>query len=325
MAQVLTYIYKIFIMTKSIITFILFLLIGQFIVAQDIIQQDLRISDYVEGTLLLPNNKTKTVAIIIPGSGPTDRDGNQNFQQNNSLKYLAQDLSNAGIATFRYDKRALTMLKKGFAAKDISKVTFDDFVNDAKKTIQHLQRRGYQKIFIIGHSQGSLVSILASHEGADGVISLAGPGKPIDEVIMDQLTLMMLPKEMLDSAQKTIDIMKTGKLDRNFNPGLANMFNLDTQPFMMSWMKYDPAEEIKKLEIPTLIVNGTKDIQVSTLEAKLLKDAKEDASYEIIENMNHVLKTVESDDKQENVKTYNMPQLKNTEGLSKIIVDFINK
>lgn len=293
--------------------------------AQDTIEQDLRISDYVEGTLLLPNNKTKTVAIIIPGSGPTNRDGNQNFLQNNSLKYLAQDISNAGVATFRYDKRALTMLKKGASEKSIGSVRFDDFINDAKQIVQYLKRRGYEKIYMIGHSQGSLVAMLASEKDITGFISLAGPGRPIDEVIMEQLTAMFVPKEMLDSAQKTIDIMKTGKTDKNFPPSLANMFNLGVQPFMISWMKYSPTEEIKKLEIPTLIINGTKDLQVKVSEAALLKEANPKASYEIIENMNHVLKTIESDDTQENAKTYNMPQLKNTEGLAQKIIDFIKQ
>ncbi|MFD0963354.1 alpha/beta hydrolase [Pseudofulvibacter geojedonensis] len=293
--------------------------------AQDIIAQDLRVSDYVEGTLLLPNNKTKTVAIIIPGSGPTDRDGNQNFLQSNSLKYLAQDISNAGIATFRYDKRALTMLKKGASEKSINAVRFDDFVEDAKKTVQYLKRRGYEKIYFIGHSQGSLVAMLASHKDVTGFISIAGAGRTIDEVIMEQLAMMLVPKEMMEKAQKTIDIMKTGKTDKDFPPALANVFNLPLQPFMINWMKYSPTEEIKKLTIPTLIINGTKDFQVSTNEAALLKNAQPDAEYEIIENMNHALKTVESDDKQENAKTYNMPQLKNTEGLAQIIIDFIKK
>lgn len=293
--------------------------------AQDIIAQDLRISDYVEGTLLLPNNKTKTVAIIIPGSGPTDRDGNQNFLQSNALKYLAQDISDAGIATFRYDKRALTMLKKGASEKSINNVRFDDFVDDAKKVVQYLKQRGYEKIYFIGHSQGSLVAMLASHEDVAGFISIAGAGRTIDEVIMEQLAMMLVPKEMMEKAQKTIDIMKTGKTDKDFPPALANVFNLPLQPFMINWMQYSPTEEIKKLTIPTLIINGTKDFQVSANEAALLKKAQPSAEYEIIENMNHALKTIESDDKQENAKTYNMPQLKNTEGLAQIIIDFIKK
>ncbi|NQY28346.1 MAG: alpha/beta hydrolase [Flavobacteriaceae bacterium] len=292
-------------------------------IAQDIIAQDLIISDYVEGTLLTPNSKTSTLAIIIPGSGPTDRDGNQNFMKNNSLKFLAHDLTDKGIATFRYDKRALTMLKKGANEKQIKKVRFDHFVTDAKKVVSYFKnRKRYDKIFIIGHSQGSLVGILAATENVDGLISIAGAGKSIDQIILDQIG-MMGANDLVESAKKTFDIMKTGKVDKNFNPGLANIFNLDVQPFIMNWISYSPTEELAKLTIPTLIINGTNDIQVSTTEAELLKKAKEDSVVVIIENMNHVLKTVASKDPQENTKSYNMPQLKNAPELAKEIIAFI--
>ncbi|PHS04061.1 MAG: alpha/beta hydrolase [Kordia sp.] len=294
-------------------------------IAQNIIAQDLIISDYVEGTLLIPNTKTNTLAIIIPGSGPTDRDGNQNFMKSNSLKFLAQDLSNKGIATFRYDKRALTMLKKGASEKQIKKVRFDDFATDAKKVVSYFKNRiRYDKIYIIGHSQGSLVGMLAATENVEGFISIAGPGKPIDQIILDQIG-MMGANDLVESAKKTFEIMKTGKVDKNFNPGLANIFNLDIQPFIMNWISYSPTEELAKLIIPTLIINGTNDIQVATADAELLKKAKENSELVIIENMNHVFKTVASKDPQENTKTYNMPQLKNAPELAREIIVFIKK
>lgn len=293
--------------------------------AQDFVSQDLIISDYVEGTLLSPNSKTSSLAIIIPGSGPTDRDGNQNFMKNNSLKFLAQDLTNSGIATFRYDKRALSMLKRGASAKKIQKVTFDYFITDAQKVVAYFKnKKQYQKIYIIGHSQGSLVGMLAANKSVDGFISIAGAGKEIDQIIIDQIE-MMGADDLVKSAKKTFAIMKTGKLDKNFNPGLANIFNIEVQSFMMNWMSYSPTEELHKLTIPTLIINGTNDIQVGTNEAELLKQAKENSELFFIENMNHVLKTVPSKDTQENTKTYNMPLLKNSPELAVKIVEFINK
>lgn len=292
-------------------------------IAQDFIAQDITVSNYVEGTLLIPNSKTVTVAIIIPGSGPNDRDGNQNFMKNNSLKYLAEDLTSEGIATFRYDKRALTMLKKGANEKQIKQVTFDDFVADAKNVVSYLKNtKHYTNIYIIGHSQGSLVGMLAASNYVNGFISISGPGKSIDQVILEQIG-MMGANDLVESAQKTFDILKTGKTDKKFNPGLANIFNLDVQPFIRSWMIYSPTEEIGKLSIPTLIINGDNDIQVTPKDAELLKESKKDAELLIVKNMNHVLKTVESKDAQENAKTYNMPQLKNAPELSKAISNFI--
>lgn len=305
----------------------LFLLIGLFIcsvsIAQDFIAQDIRVSNYVEGTLLIPNSKTSSVAIIIPGSGPNDRDGNQNFVNNNSLKYLAEDLTTQGIATFRYDKRALTMLRKGATEKQIKQVTFDDFVADAKKVVEYLKNiKHYNNIYIIGHSQGALVGMLATTEHVNGYISIAGPGKSIDQIILEQIG-MMGADDLVESAKKTFAILESGKTDKNFNLGLANIFNLDVQPFIRSWMKYSPTDELAKLTIPTLIINGDNDIQVNPKEADLLKKAKPDAKLIIIKNMNHVLKKVESKDAQENAKTYNMPQLKNTPELAKAISEFI--
>ena len=300
--------------------YIICMFLSSIIYAQDIISQDLIVNDYVEGTLLLPAKKSKTVAIIIPGSGPTDRDGNQNFMKNNSLKFLAEDLTTQGIATFRYDKRALTLLKKG--KLDEKSIRFDDFVADAKYVVRYMKlRRHFEKVYIIGHSQGALVGMLAANENVDGYISLAGPGQTIDKTILDQLG-QMNSAELTESAKKTLAIMKTGKVDKNFNPGLANIFNLGVQPFMISWMKHDPCAIIKNLNIPTLIINGSKDLQIPTKEAELLKEAKPKAQYEIIEKMNHVLKTVEGDD-QENAKTYNLPRLKNDATLAGIITSFI--
>ena len=306
--------------------FIIGFLISSITIAQNFIEQDLIISDYVEGTLLIPNKKTKTLVIIIPGSGPTDRDGNQNFGKNNSLKFLAEGLTTNNIATFRYDKRALTMLKKGVNATEISKVRFDDFIADAKRVVTYFNRnKRYENIYIMGHSQGSLVAMLAAQKNVTGFISLAGAGNSIDAVIMDQLKNMGVQQSMLDEAQKTFKILKNGEIDKKFSPHLANIFNLDIQPFMMSWIKFSPTQELANLNIPILIINGDRDLQVSVAEATLLKEAKKDSQLAIIKNMNHVLKTVEIDNTQDNMKTYNMQDLKNNPELLNVILKFLKK
>ena len=299
---------------------LIFLIIG---VNTLLIAQDLNISYYIQGTLLTPEKKSNTLAIIIPGSGPTDRDGNQNFMKNNSLKFLAQDLVNSNIATFRYDKRALTMLKKSATEKQIKQIRFEDFIDDTKKIVAYFRERNlYDNIYIIGHSQGSLVGMLAAQKNIDGFISLAGAGKEINEVILDQIENMG-SDSLKENAKKTFELLKKGKIDKEFDPSLTNIFNIDTQRFMMSWMSYSPTEEIKKLKIPVLIINGTKDVQVSINEAKLLKEANTNTKLILIENMNHVLKNINSSSEQENAKSYNMPELDNNEELAKHIISFI--
>jgi alpha/beta superfamily hydrolase len=147
--------------------------------------EDLSISKWIDGTLLSPNNtENPSLAIIIAGSGPTNRNGNQNFLQNNSLKKLAEGLTNNGIATFRYDKRIVKQIRKGNVDKNMM---FDDFVSDASDVIDFFKaKETYSKIYIIGHSQGSLVGMLSAKDKADGFISLAGAGQNIGDVFSVQ-------------------------------------------------------------------------------------------------------------------------------------------
>ena len=73
--------------------------------------KDITINAFIDGTLLIPTDIEKpNLAIIVAGSGPTDRNGNQNLLKNNSLKKLAEGLSKEGIATFRYDKRIVKQI-----------------------------------------------------------------------------------------------------------------------------------------------------------------------------------------------------------------------
>lgn len=264
-------------------------------------EEEISVSSLIDGTLLTPNtNEKQILVIIIAGSGPTDRNGNQNFMKNNSLKKLAEGLANEGIATYRYDKRIVKQIRQGNIDKN---VMFDDFVSDAVEVITYFkEKEAHSKIYIVGHSQGSLVGMLAVKDLADGFISLAGAGQNIGDVIVDQVT-NMAPK-LGEEAQKVVDKLKNGETTSEFPPMLASVFNIDIQPFMINWMQYNPTEVIRKLKIPILIVNGTKDLQVSKEEAQLLKDANENAELKIIENMNHVLFEIEGDDL-ENSKSYN--------------------
>lgn len=264
-------------------------------------ETDIVINEHIEGTLLLPNSeKSDYLAIIIAGSGPTDRDGNQNFLKSNSLKKLAQGLAKEGIATFRYDKRIVKQIRKGNIDKNLM---FDDFVTDATSVINYFaDRDNYKSIYVIGHSQGSLVGMLSISDKVNGFISLAGAGQSIDIVIMDQIQKMA--PGLTEDAQKTFDVLKKGETTTEYPPALGSVFNLETQPFITNWMQYNPQEIIKNQDIPILIVNGTKDLQVSVDEAKLLKESNSKAQLTIIENMNHVLFIIEGDDL-ENSKSYN--------------------
>jgi len=282
--------------------------------------KDITINAFIDGTLLIPTDIEKpNLAIIIAGSGPTDRNGNQNLLKNNSLKKLAEGLSKEGIATFRYDKRIVKQIRRNNVDMNIR---FDDFIIDAISILKHFKNSdAFNKVYIVGHSQGSLVGVVAAKQGADGFISLAGAGKPIDDVIIDQVT--NTAPMFTDDTKRVFSILKDGKTTTDYPRALESIFNLETQPFMMSWMSNNPQEEIRDLEIPILIINGTKDLQVSEEEANLLHSANSNSTLKIIQKMNHILVPIEGDTL-ENSKSYNESQRKISEELIKTIVSFIN-
>lgn len=283
-------------------------------------QKDITINQFIDGTLLIPIATEKpNLAIIIPDFGPTDRNGNQNLQKNNALKKLAEGLSANGLATFRYDKRIVKQIRKGNVDMNIR---FNDFITDAISLLQYFKNSDtFNKIYIIGHGQGSLVGMIAAKQGADGFISIAGSGKSIDKVIVDQIsnTAPMLTED----TKRVFSIMKGGKTTSDFPLALSSIFDLEVQPFMMSWMAYNPQEEISTLEIPILIINGTKDLQVSVEEAQLLHGEKPNSILTIIENMNHILVPILGDTL-ENSKSYNESQRVISEELIQSIVSFIS-
>jgi pimeloyl-ACP methyl ester carboxylesterase len=289
--------------------------------AQDInfSSEEISKNTFVDGTLLKPTSIDKpTLAIIIAGSGPTDRNGNQNFLKSNNLKKLAENLSNHNIATFRYDKRIVKQIKRGNVDKNIM---FDNFVTDAISVIEYFKKtNAYSKIYVIGHSQGSLVGMLAAKDQVDGFISLSGAGQSIDSVIIDQVekTAPMYTED----TKRVFGILRTGKSTSEYPAVLSSFFSIEIQPFMMNWMQYNPQNEIKALNMPILIINGTKDLQVSVEEAKLLKEASQHAELKIIDKMNQVLFIIEGDDL-ENSKSYNESSRAISQEMVTAILDFI--
>tara|TARA_R110002073_G_scaffold40547_5_gene114998 strand:- start:104138 stop:105082 length:945 start_codon:yes stop_codon:yes gene_type:complete len=277
----------------------------------------------VNGALLAPEiSKKVPLVIIIPGSGLCDRDGNQAGGKGNSLKYLAEGLALNDIASYRYDKSTVVLAQKvGLKEEEIS---VDDFITDAVTVIRYFKNQErFSKIIVTGHSQGSLVGMVASESGADAFISLAGAGRSIDEILTEQVVAQS--PMFKDDLAKTFGILNTGKIDENFNPLLVSIFRKSLQPFWMSWMKYKPQEEIKKLNIPILIINGTKDIQVPVSDAALLHKANTKSELQLIENMNHVFKEVTVDDRTENIATYTNTDLPTMIELIDVITKFVNR
>ena len=285
--------------------------------AQNYSESNISINENIYGSIVEPKSRSNSsLVIFIGGSGPIDRDGNQSFMKCDMFKKLAYSLSKKGISSFRYDKRVVTQIRKGKLDK---KITFDDFVSDAIAIIDFFESK-YNSIVIAGHSQGSLVGLLSIKEGVSGFISLSGAGRTIDMVIEDQIS--KTAPMLLEDTKKIFKILRSGKTTEDFPLPLYSLFNIEIQPFMISWMQYDPKKIIAKIPIPSLIINGDNDLQVDEKEAKLLYNSAQNSEILIVKNMNHVLVEIEGDELK-NVKSYNNPELKISEIVIEKMVEFI--
>ena len=235
---------------------------------------------------------------------------------------LAHALANAGIASVRFDKRGVA--KSAQAMKSEADLRFEDYIKDAAAWIQLLKKdKQFNGVIVIGHSEGSLIGMVAAATaGAKKFVSIAGTARPIDEILTEQLQASS--KELHDMSVPILDSLKKGLLVTNVDRRLATIFRPSVQPYMISWLKYNPQKEIKKLNIPVLLVQGTNDIQVPVEDAKLLSAAKPAAQLKLIQNMNHVLKQVEGD-RAANAASYKDPNLPLSPGLADAIAGFIRK
>ena len=277
----------------------------------------------IKGSLLIPSVSEKTaVVLIIAGSGPTDRNGNNPMMTNNSLKMLAKELQKNGIASVRYDKRGIGESKNsGLQEIDLR---FEDYVQDVEGWIKLLKEDDrFSNIIVLGHSEGSLIGMIASHkQEAKKFISIAGIGIPAGDIIRKQLKGQ--PQFVLDESLKIIEKLENGETVENVSQMLYSLFRPSVQPYIISWFKYDPQKEIAKLDIPILIVQVTTDIQVSVSHADKLALANKKSQKQIIEGMNHILKEAEVD-RQKNIQTYSIPDLPLKKELMEVIVKFIEE
>lgn len=302
---------------KKIIYLLLFPLL---IFAQEIKTEEIEVNSLIKGTLFSIENPTSkpNLVIIIAGSGPTNRNGNQIGMQNNSLKYLAEAIAKDGNVSFSFDKRIITQMKEG--KLDEKSLRFDDFIKDVKDIITYFKnQKKYKKVIIAGHSEGSLIGMIAAKDNADAFISLAGAGRTIDLIITEQIEKQA--PYLKSATEENFKILKEGKTFELKNQILASIFRESVQPYMISCIKYNPQEELKKLSIPILIINGTKDIQVSESEAELLHQANPKSELKIIEKMNHIFKEINEDD--DNMKSYSNPDLPIMTELTTTINSFI--
>ena len=268
---------------------------------------------------LIDASKDKLV-IFVAGSGPTDMNGNTPLVEgdNDSFLQLSKELKKEGISTFRYDKRTAGESLETF--NNEGGIVFDDFIDDLNAVIKEMKALGYEKVVIMGHSQGSLIGMISAKEmGVDGYISIAGSGENIGKTMIKQY---MVDENMYANHIDLINKLLKGETKAN-GEEIDPMFNMINQEFLLTWMKYNPKQEIAKLQIPILIIQGLKDLQVKEYDAKLLDESANDSELVLIEDMNHVLKEIGSDE--DNVKSYGDPSYSLSKEMISNISEYTNK
>ena len=279
----------------------------------------------LHGTLLMPARTVERVPVVLihAGSGPTDRDGNSPLLPgtNNSLKLLAEGLAALGTASVRFDKRGIGASRAAGARE--ADLRFDTYIEDAESWVAQLRADPrFSTVTIVGHSEGSLIGMVAARRsGANAFVSIAGSGRPAQEVIREQLGQQLSPTLMAGAA-RALDALAAGRLADSTLPGLESLFRPSVQPYLVSWFRYDPAKEITALTVPALIVHGTADLQVPVTDARLLAAAAPRATLLLVEGMNHVLKLAPGD-RAAQMRSYGDPTMPVAPQLTAAIADLL--
>ena len=255
------------------------------------------------GTLTLPENYSKNtpVVLMVTGSGQQDRD--EELFSHKPFAVIADALARQGIASLRYDDRGW-----GDKSVNFADFTTDDFRQDAAAAIPLLRKR-FNKVGILGHSEGGTIAMMLAAEGkADFIVSLAGMAISGKETLIMQnrqaMSAIGLPKETVDSycnsISKALDEIASGKKASEINiddvpvalkPVTIKALQQADTPYIRHFLTVDAGKLLPEIKCPVLALNGTKDTQVdcdanTTRIEKGLTNCKH--SIKKIDGVNHL-------------------------------------
>lgn len=293
----------------------------------------------LRGTLTLPVADGSIpdgtpVILIVPGSGPTDRDGNSPLGISAApYALLAEALAERGIASVRIDKRG--MFGSADAIPNANEVTITAYGDDVLAWTRAIRVRlpttggGTRCVLPLGHSEGGLIVLaaIARLPYPCGLILVSTPGRPLGTVLRDQLHANPANAPILNEADEAITTLERGEqVNANtLNPALQPLFAQEVQGFLIDAFAYDPAALIAQTRVPVLIVQGMRDLQVGEADARRLADSAPKATLSLVPDVNHVLKAVSSDDTTANLAAYADPDLPIAQDVVEAVTQFLEQ
>lgn len=281
----------------------------------------------LRGTMLSPAQAGSPLVVIIPGSGPTDRDGNNPMGVSAATyRLLAEALAAQGVGSVRIDKRGMF---GSAAAGSASDVTIAGYASDIQSWVSSLRARtGASCVWLLGHSEGALVALMAREDaGVCGLVLVAGAGRPLGQAMREQLRANPANAPILDQALAALERIEARQpVDvAGLHPALLPLFAPQVQPYLMDLLSHDPAALLRGYERPVLILHGARDLQVAEADARALAAANPAARLVILPGVNHVLKSVASDDRAANLATYSNSNLPLADGVADAIAGFVRR
>lgn len=256
------------------------------------------------GAYLAGDGAGRPAVLLHPGSGPTDRDGNQRNLRSDNIRLVAEAIAAAGYPTLRVDKRGVG----ASAAPPLREenISLELYAQDVRRWIDWLtQEQGAPCVILLGHSEGGMIAMLAAAEDERvcGLVLAATLGRPAADVIADQLRAGLQPS-LLDQALEINAALARGERVDNVPSALSALFRPSVQPFLIGFYRLNPPEVLTRSSAPALVLQGDNDLQITVADAQALAAARAGVELRVIEGMSHMLRQAPRD-RAGNIASYN--------------------
>ncbi len=258
------------------------------------------------GTLAVPKGaKNPPMVLFIHGSGPLDRNENAKMARLNIFNTLAKTLAGNGIGSLRYDKRGC-----GKSEGNYLKTGHFQLVDDAERALEFMKTQHHVapgSLYIAGHSEGTIIAPQISNRRYDlsGIILVAPFLQKLDDILISQAghlaeDIKTMPGIGGFMTRLVIGLIggvknKQAKTLARLKNSTGDVIRVGFQRMNAKWFRellsIDPAHILAKVDVPTLIIAGEKDVQCAPEDApEIARIIGEKAQYYVVDDLTHLLR-----------------------------------